>query len=138
MSSYRKLCRLIQDSCNVGLSAKGPLFELDHAITDAGLLGLGRFQANSLSLQRAGPIRIATGAAAFASLAVLKHLNQLYQCAVELDFEHINTRTLIREIGSWRGDHDPPDGVVVSVSACGDVFTLVSATRVSACDDITW
>lgn len=115
VASYRKLCGIV-DSLGGPRARQQALPEIDSKVTEAGFLGLREFGENSAALRRAGPLRVATGAAAFSSIALLRHVAKRYGCCVEIDCEHVNTRTLIREIGAWQGAGTPPDAVVVSVS----------------------
>lgn len=119
-ASYRKWSQFVCGGGGVG-NRLDLLPDIDRQLTEAGLLGLRHSRQHSVQLESVAPIRVATGAAAFASIAVIQHMAHLYRCPIEIDYEHVNTRTLIREIASWSGPEKPPDAVVVSVS-CAAMF----------------
>lgn len=104
------------------------LSDADLSCTSLYRLGLAEYGENFRRKIKDRPLRFATGAAAFSSIALLQHLKTSKLLPIVIDYSHINTRELVWDIQRWSAPVPPPEAVIVSVSCASMLLAGGRAT----------
>ena len=124
-----------QDSCKNGYRAllksghfrhndtpaRSLMTEADLKLCGLSQLGMTSYEDTLRAALENGPLRIATGTAAFSSIALLEHLKHKKKIPLEIDYQHSNTRALVWDIQNCKSHQAPPEAVIVSIS-CASIL----------------